>query len=145
VLKLILMSGIPGSGKSRIARRLAGQSWNIASADDYPGLYDKEGFHKEYLGAAHKACFRYTLDLLAAGRRRVVVDNTNLSAINVSPYVALGRAFDYEVEIVRVLCPQLVAYRRQTHGVPLDIHRKMAERFKKFTVPAYWDVKVREA
>jgi tRNA uridine 5-carbamoylmethylation protein Kti12 len=155
--KLIIMQGIAGSGKSRVARRLLGAQKEsgvcgvIASADDYPDLYDKSGgFHPELLGEAHKACFRTALQAVltfaAALRPRgaIVVDNTNLTALEMAPYVALGAAYEIPVEIVRVLCPQPVAYARQTHGVPLAAHRGMARRLKSFTIPPYWDVKVRE-
>jgi predicted kinase len=145
--KLIIMQGIAGSGKSRVARRLVRPGRRvrpaIVSADLFPGLYAADGFHRELLGAAHKACFRAAVELVSGGEN-VVVDNTNLSALEMAPYVALGAAFGYEVEIVRVLCPQLVAYRRQTHGVPLAVHRGMARQLKRFQAPPYWDVSIRE-
>jgi len=142
--KLIIMQGIPGSGKSRVARKLAKRlGASIVSADDLPGLYAADGFHPELLGEAHKRCFRLAVEHARAGHS-VIVDNTNLTALEMAPYVALGAAFGYTVEIVRVLCPQPVAYARQTHGVPLAVHRGMARRLREFQMPPYWDVTIRE-
>jgi len=150
--KLIIMQGIAGSGKSRVARKIAqklARTWRgiggpvVVSADAYHGLYDEDGFHRELLGAAHKECFRRAVVAVQASAS-VIVDNTNLSALEMAPYVALGAAFDYEVEIVRVLCPQPVAYKRQTHGVPLGIHRSMAQQLKRFQAPSFWEVSIRE-
>jgi predicted kinase len=141
MLKMFIMQGIPGSGKSRFVRRLA-PAW-VCSADSYPGLYTDAGFDSSKLGKAHTFCFKQAM-LALQGGASVVIDNTNLNVIEVSPYIALGKAFDCTIEIIRVRCPQLVAYRRQTHGVPLALHRKMAQRFKSFVAPAYWEVRVRE-
>ena len=138
-----VLSGIPGSGKSHEARRLAATGALVVSADNHPGLYDAQGgFHVELLSAAHRACFRQAVEGVQAGLV-VVVDNTNLSAIDAAPYVALGRAFDREVEIVRVECDQAVAFARQTHGVPEVTHRRMAEAFAAFAAPPSWEVVVR--
>ena len=142
--KLIIMQGIPGSGKSRVARKLAKRlGASIVSADDLPGLYAADGFHPELLGEAHKRCFRLAVEHARAGHS-VIVDNTNLTALEMAPYIALGAAYGYGVQIVRVRCPQPVAYARQTHGVPLAVHRGMARRLREFQMPPYWDVTIRE-
>ena len=141
MLKMFIMQGIPGSGKSRFVKRL-GPAW-VCSADSYPGLYTAAGFDATKLGKAHTFCFKLAM-LALQGGSSVVVDNTNLNIIDIAPYIALGKALACEIVIVRVRCPQLVAYRRQTHGVPLATHRKMAERFRRFVAPAYWEVKIRE-
>ena len=73
----VIVRGIPGSGKSTVARKLAtGSNWQHFEADMY--FYDKEGnynFDINKLGAAHHWCERKVATALQDGWS-VVVSNT---------------------------------------------------------------------
>lgn len=143
-LSLLLMQGIPGGGKSYFAKKLAAPlDALIVTADSYPGLYADGKFHPDLLPHAHGMCLRRVCRAIRAGRS-VVLDNTNLVAAEITPYVLVGVEFGYQVELVRVPCAQKVAFGRQSHGVPEDKHKKMFDQFKGFRVPSYWpSIKVR--
>lgn len=145
--RVILMAGVPGSGKSHYVNNKLGLSReSVVSADNYfvgsDGVYR---FDPAKLGAAHGDCLRGFVSALMKGLETVVVDNTNTTAIEMSPYVALAAAYGYEVEIVRVGCDPAVAAARNTHGVPERAVRAMAERLDKTFqegLPPFWNVRV---
>lgn len=125
--QITIMQGLPGSGKSFSAAKIAAEtSAEIVSADNFPGLYgdrDVDGripFNVALLGPAHGACFRAAVEALQNGRS-VVVDNTNTTASEVGPYVLLAQAFGAAPKIVHVLCDPSTAHARNTHGVPYAV------------------------
>lgn len=138
-----VMRGISGAGKSTMAKRLAdheaghGASVLICSADDFfmdeNGVYQFDGAK---LGAAHKACLKKFLRALQDGIELVVVDNTNINLEDMAPYVALGEAFDYDVEILQVNTSAAVATVRNVHGVPSKSVQGMESRLSTVKVPA---------
>ena len=141
-VKLVILRGIPGSGKSHYAQEIREDlAAAVLSADDYPGLYTEEdgkvAFHPELLGEAHGRCLRQAVYCLQ-NRNSAIIDNTNLSTEECAPYVALGLAYGASVEIHNVEAPVDVAFKRQTHGVPRDTHWSMYDRFVSFDPPYHW-------
>ncbi|MGH7174934.1 MAG: AAA family ATPase [Minisyncoccia bacterium] len=104
---LRLMYGVPNSGKSHKARRLA-PAEHVYSTDDYfvngnpgdrsPGGY-KANWHFTKLGLAHKWNQGNVRRALAAGTPVVVVDNTNLKRRDAATYAKMASEFGYDVEI----------------------------------------------
>lgn len=120
---LIILRGISGSGKSTWARsQLVGRVC-ITSADAF--FTDRDGryrFDPKQLQAAHAACFRDTIECLREPPGlKVVVDNTNTTAVEIAPYVLLARAYDVPAEIVRIECDLEVALERNIHQVPRHV------------------------
>lgn len=135
--KVIIMRGIPGSGKSTVGAGLAGAGIKV-SADDFFMVNGEYQFNPAQISAAHADCFRRFLACLAHGVDTVVVDNTNLATWECSPYVLAANAFGYEVEIVNVKCDAAVAYARQTHGVPAMAHARMAATLASEQLLPWW-------
>ena len=142
-----ILVGVPGSGKSHHTASLTGAV--VVSADHYfvelgGGTY---AFDPTKLGAAHGQCLRRYTEALQRGEAHVVVDNTNTTLVEVSPYVSLALAYGYEVEVVRVRCPVEVAASRNTHGVGEGAVRAMDARIESMMdagFPPFWGVTVRE-
>jgi predicted kinase len=145
-MKVTIMVGVPGSGKSRHTGGLAGAV--VVSADHYfeelgGGTY---AFDPSKLGEAHGQCLRRYTEALQRGEPRVVVDNTNTTLLEMAPYVALALAYGCEVEIVRVTCDPAVAAARNSHGVPEGAVRAMHARIEatfEAGLPPFWPVTVR--
>lgn len=122
--KVVVMSGVPGSGKSFSAAMFAkahGSDAQVISADHYfhEGKDPRQPytFDPSKLSEAHAWCFREFTFAVSGGIGLIVVDNTNLQNFEASPYMLAASAFGYEAELCRVLCDPEVAFARQTHGV----------------------------
>jgi predicted kinase len=170
---ITILRSLPGGGKSHLSARLVMESTNtvVASADLFPGLYsvDAEGIVQidvTKMDPAHGSSLKTAIDALSAGQS-VVVDNTNLSAEELIPYVALAQAFRVACEVVTINTNPETAFGRQTHGVPYAVIRNgetgeirktyafgddetgenesvvagfvtMVERFEAFEAPFHW-------
>lgn len=154
-MRVIVMRGIPGSGKTTLAKRIVEQAvrrraWSednvkVYSADNFfVGLDGVYRFDAKQLGAAHQQCLRmFANDLVAEYHdphegALLVVDNTNTSVAEMAPYAQLALAFEAELLVVTVDCDRLVAFGRQTHGVPEGHHFKMDERLRRAQLPKSW-------
>lgn len=135
-MQVKIMRGIPGSGKSTFAKTLAAEAWaqgcrpTICSADDFfIGPDHVYRFDATKLDAAHRWCMEHFIRCLQDRMDPVIVDNTNINLEDVSPYVAVGRALGYDVEIIQVDTPPDVCASRNIHGVPpgrvFDMHKRL--------------------
>lgn len=136
---VIILSGIPGSGKSTYARTLGGIA---VSADDHFMVGGAYRFDPAQLGVAHQSCFRRFMDLAlhAFHSARIVVDNTNMGEAEIAPYYLAGEAYGWQVEVRVIECPLEVALARQTHGVPENLVRSMYDRLQNRKLPPWWKV-----
>lgn len=95
---MIIMRGVSGSGKSTKARQMAGPSGQIFSTDDFfEPDYDAQ-FSDEQLPKAHQWNQQRVAQALQSGVSPVVVDNTNVEAWEMKPYVQLAQQHGYEVQ-----------------------------------------------
>lgn len=129
-MDVVILRGIPGSGKSTYAtsqeRYASKRAFQKVSADDYfvgqDGIYR---FDPKKLTEAHKDCWLAFAQALHNKIDIVVVDNTNISWVEVAAYVLPAQALGYHVEIMTIVCDIDLALSRQTHGVPEDKVRAM--------------------
>jgi len=138
-MKVIIMRGIPGSGKSTFIKNNYPEA-AICSADNY--FIDEGGnynFDKDKIGEAHKECMAtfltYVMNAEFFDKDRVlkgplIVDNTNISLHEVTPYLRVAEVFGCEVEVVRIECDVEVAYNRNKHDVPKRTINRMFNNLK---------------
>lgn len=169
MIRVIIMQGIPGSGKTNWFKRAKAATyveadygsarevyWEHFSADHF---FERLGhFDPSKLGEAHGACLREYVESLLGWRQtknthrlavqdvntNLVVDNTNTSLVEIAPYVALAQAYAVEVKFVRVHCDPETAFQRQTHGVPLAGIQAMDQRLRELVLPPFWKYKLTE-
>jgi predicted kinase len=142
VKKIIIMRGLPGSGKSTRALRhmnsaiVANEMSSIVSADDYfthDGLYD---FNPSKLRDAHADCFSKFLIALIKGHNLIVVDNTNTQLWEFENYLRVAHIAGYEITIDEAIAKDeaeiKVWYSRCVHGVPFNKMQQMQQRWQTF-------------
>ena len=102
--KFIIMRGLPGSGKSFLAKKLVGKQGQIFSTDDYWYLENPEiyNFKIEKLSLAHEWNRRRVLKAIESLIPVVIIDNTNVTLVDMQYYVRhilLAQKNGYKVEI----------------------------------------------
>jgi hypothetical protein len=117
-------------------------------ASKYSRAYRTYTFVASKLQEAHAACFReFILHLSSAMDANpgcvdlIVVDNTNTTVHELSPYMLAAQAFGFEAEVHRIGCDPAIAAARNLHGVPTQSVRAMAERMARERLPARWAVR----
>lgn len=139
-MNLYIMRGIPGSGKSTMARHILAQSLSegadgaIFSTDDY--FMSPQGdyvFDPVKLAAAHA----WNQDRAVRAMDKldtIIIDNTNILKAHYANYVAEAKARGYRINIVTVgsFDPDFVqeCAMRNTHRVPLHTIQRMAQNFE---------------
>lgn len=136
--KVVILRGIPGSGKTTYAQTHFPTATRV-SADDFftkpDGTYV---WNAQRLGLAHRDCLRRFKRALAAGDPLIVVDNTSVRVSEMRPYVQAAKAGGYAIEVVTLLCAPETASARGTHGVPRARIEKMAKQLADARLPATW-------
>nr|CAD7426299.1 unnamed protein product [Timema monikensis] len=140
---MVLMRGLPGSGKSHLAkllikRTIGGDYRNfVFSTDDY--FYNSSGkyiFDPSKLPDAHDWNNRRVESKLRGGITPVVVDNTNLQAWEMHPYAKLAIKYGYILEVLEPYTPwrfrEKELAERNIHGVPRQKIRAMLERYEEY-------------
>jgi len=133
--KVIIMRGIPGSGKSTKAREIAATAITanysavICSTDDYfidkvDGLYK---FDRTKLFINHQKNFHAFIGLIHQKVDVIIVDNTNINKSDFSHYEKVATLNGYDVEHI-VVNPEISAedaHARCIHQVPLETIARM--------------------
>ena len=138
-MKVTIMRGIPGSGKSTYAKALNPEV--ICSADLFFMVSGEYNFDPSLISEAHKTCLRQFLHSLNRRAKDIVVDNTNIHAWEISPYYNVAEAHCYEVEIVNVHFDAPTAHNRCIHGVPFDVIYRMKRDMLNEKLPPWWKQK----
>lgn len=126
---LILVRGVPGSGKTTYARKLAEYFNCILEADYYferiDGVYD---FNPKLLKNAHEWCYNETVWALKNyPEDDVVVANTFTRIWEMQKYIDLAKANNIPFKVVR--CTGTF---QNVHGVPDAKVKEMLARFEDY-------------
>lgn len=132
---LILVRGLPGSGKTTLAYKLAGmQTGSICvAADDFFMEGDEYKFDSARLEEVHERCQRTAELAMRNGASLIVVHNTFAQRWEMQRYMARAEQYDYQVHVIDLFnagksMDELVA--RNVHKVPYDAVRKMWDRWE---------------
>ncbi|XP_007945335.1 NEDD4-binding protein 2 [Orycteropus afer afer] len=137
-LVLVLLRGLPGSGKSFLARTLRedNPSGVILSTDDYFYINGQYQFDVKYLREAHEWNQHRAKEAFEKKVSPVIIDNTNLQAWEMRPYVTLSQKHKYKVlfrepDTWWKFKPKELA-RRNIHGVSKEKIIRMLEHYQRF-------------
>lgn len=127
--ELILLRGLPGSGKTELARIFSeGNKYPCFSVDDY--FTDKNGaysfrFDENHL--AYKACEENTRKCMEAGAEKIFLHNTFTLDWEMEPYFRLASEFGYRVHVLTV---EKHHTGKNSHGITEEQVQKMADKYK---------------
>ena len=131
---LTLIRGLPGSGKSHLARSMATQSWSEGGpwvhhwetdqffVDKTTGEYR---FNPEQIKSKHMECQTQVEKSMLNGTLHVVVSNTFSRRWEMQPYVELAVKYGYMIQEVTVK-----ADFGNEHNVPQDVIDRMRARWE---------------
>ncbi|XP_015717872.1 NEDD4-binding protein 2 isoform X2 [Coturnix japonica] len=134
---LVLLRGVPGSGKSYLARMILEDNPGgvILSTDDYFYRGGKYHYDAYCLGEAHDWNRKRAKEAFEMKISPIIIDNTNIQAWEMKPYVTLAQQFKYKV-IFREpdtwwkFKPKELE-RRNIHGVPKEKIKRMLEQYER--------------
>lgn len=117
-----IMRGVSGSGKSTVARKLAGEVGKIHSTDDFYMVDGVYVFDIEKRTKNHEANYAAFCHSLEQRIPVVICDNTNTKHWECQRYVDAAQKAGYIVAIVSLPHPDpKVAAARNLHGVTEEI------------------------
>jgi predicted kinase len=130
--ELILLRGLPGSGKTTLAKIIlqlrSTDEPEVLSADDY--FEDKEGdynFDATKLKEAHNYCQFRCSERMRQQKARIVVANTFTQEWEMDEYFKMAERYNYRVHTVIV---ENRHGNENVHGVPEDKLQQMKDRFQ---------------
>lgn len=134
-MHVIVLRGLPGAGKSTWAKTQYPDA-AVVSGDACVVPGEGGGFDPRIQGEIQNVCvqlFVRTL-YLPSPVKVVIIDNANLSLLDVAPYVAIAEAFSVpRVDVVTVECDPFVAAARNTRGVPATQYAGLTARLEEGT------------
>ena len=131
--KLILVRGIPGSGKSTVAKRIKESNPDIShyEADTY--FVDDKGcynFNPSLIKLAHNWCQNETKKDIESGKS-VIVSNTFSQIWEMQNYFDLGLKYNCDIQVYEMSHePVLQGKQKNIHEVPDNTILKMIKRWE---------------
>lgn len=138
--KLILVRGLPGSGKSYLAEKLqqefikAGLTCSVYSTDDFFVYDNNYNFDPTLLSVAHTWNRGRVMRSMMKKVDVIIVANTFTKTWEVEPYYNDSKKFGYTLELKQPKTAWAFdkeeCFKRNTHGVPLEVIDSMVDRWE---------------
>ncbi len=134
--RVVILRGLPGSGKSYLATHCCGPDGIVCSSDSYFSTSKPEGyqFDRKRLPEAHAHCCKQFIQAIADGHGLVIVDNTNSMKWEYKVYVHLSQMLGLEYSIVEIPHPNLnivsCYLSRNVHGLTLAAVKDYTDRWE---------------
>jgi predicted kinase len=128
-LELVLIRGLPGSGKTTMAKVMAAQGYDHHEADQY---FERGGTYRyvpKEVPKAHAWCLARVRESLRRGRPCVVA-NTFSRRIEMERYIQTAKQFGVPVRIIEAR-----GNYPNVHGVPPEAIERMRARWEEVIAP----------
>jgi len=151
-MKLILLRGPSGTGKSTIAKHLI-EKYNLdPNKNDVPAWVESDHFFTSVFGDgkyhfniaklknAHQWAQLEAEHGMLIGLGLVIVSNTFIALWEMERYLELAEEYHYAVEIIRSPGPWTVeaSAKRNQHSVPLDVLKRHISQYQPSDSEAEW-------
>jgi predicted kinase len=127
---LFLLRGLPGSGKSTIAKVLSESGkYPVFSVDDYFTNQTTDTYHFKFdeNHLAYKQCEQNTENSMLAQLSKIFIANTFTLDWEIEPYFKLAAKYGYSIFVLTV---ENYHGGSNKHDVSAEQVRKMAEKYK---------------
>jgi len=122
---LIIIRGIPGSGKSSFANLMTKFNYYHIEADMYYYMkYGEYKWSKEEAPLAHEWCQKEFKKLIEK-EKNIVISNTFIKKSEMEPYIKLANEHNYNISIIKMMTNF-----NTIHNVPEDTIKRMRENFE---------------
>lgn len=139
---LVLLRGLPGSGKSHLAKTITDvtlgpgdNSHHILSADDYFNQAGRYLYDSKRVSDAHEWNQHRAFQAMSRGLSPVLIDNTNIKMWEMKPYAMMATDYGYLIEILEpdtcwAFNDKELA-KKNIHGVPKSTIKEKLEMYDK--------------
>lgn len=126
---LIILRGLPGAGKTTLAKLLSENKWPVFSIDSYftDPITNTYNFQFEKNHLAYKQCQDKTEKAMISVTEKIFIDNTFTLEWEIEPYFKLASIHNYRVFVLTV---ENRHQGKNSHGVSEEQLQKMAEKYK---------------
>lgn len=122
--RLMLVRGLPGSGKTTFAKQYANSGWAHCEADHFFEVSGEYRFNPKMLKDAHEFCINKAAQSMMNGKN-VVVSNTFTTRSEMEPYIAIAKQNGYAIEEITMRGEY-----RSIHNVPDSAIERMRARWE---------------
>ena len=123
-MELIIIRGLPGSGKTTFARKLGHNYYEADQFFTHDGMYE---YDKDKISEAHAWCQMQVLTDMHKQMGTVVVANTFVKRWEIQPYLEMAARNGYRVVELTMSGPLWPS----VHGVPDEVIERMKSNWEK--------------
>jgi predicted kinase len=131
---LLILRGLPGSGKTKLAEEVTPSS-NVSNDQYFEALAALQGktysevFSPNLLPTALEWCFNQVEERLKRQEELVIVHNVFSRRDHVTPYIQLGEKYGYTVHVITV---ENHHEKSSVHNVPSSAVKRMLRGWQRF-------------